>query len=86
MQNDDLISRKSLLYKMDGMKKYQSNFEDAVEMVVNEPAAEQTLCANWINRESIKGQVYCSKCGTIEKLTDSSYKSLFCPGCGMRMI
>lgn len=85
MQNDDLISRKSLLSKMDGMSKYQSNFEDAVEMVVNEPA-EQMLCANWINRESVKGQVYCSKCGTIEKVIDSNYKSPFCPGCGMRMI
>lgn len=83
---NDLISRKSLLGKMDGMDKYQSNFEDAVEMVVNEPAAEQAICAHWISREVVKGQVYCSECGTIKKLTDSNFKSPFCPGCGARMV
>ena len=39
----------------------------------------------WIDRPSTKGQVYCSECATIEKSTDSNYKSRRCPNCGAKM-
>lgn len=39
----------------------------------------------WIDRPSMKGQVYCSECATIEKSTDSNYKSQRCPNCGAKM-
>lgn len=39
----------------------------------------------WIDRPTVKGQVYCSECATIEKVTDSNYKSQYCPNCGARM-
>ena len=39
----------------------------------------------WIDRPSVKGQVYCSECATIEKVTDSNYKSRSCPNCGADM-
>lgn len=39
----------------------------------------------WIERARVKGQVYCSECGTIEKATDSNYRSRLCPACGARM-
>ena len=39
----------------------------------------------WIERAKEKGQVYCSECATIEKSTDSNYKSRCCPHCGSVM-
>lgn len=39
----------------------------------------------WIDRPSVKGQVYCSECAMIEKVTDSNYKSRSCPNCGAKM-
>lgn len=39
----------------------------------------------WIERVKEKGQVYCSECATIEKSTDSNYKSRCCPNCGAKM-
>lgn len=39
----------------------------------------------WIDRPNMKGQVYCSECATIEKQTDSNYKSRHCPNCGADM-
>ena len=41
---------------------------------------------HWIDRVAVKGEIYCSECGTIEKTTDSNYKSPFCPKCGARLI
>lgn len=39
----------------------------------------------WVARSNTKGQVYCSECGTIEKITDSNFKSTRCPNCGAKM-
>lgn len=39
----------------------------------------------WVVRSNTKGQVYCSECGTLEKITDSNFKSTHCPNCGAKM-
>lgn len=51
------------------------------------PTVEATpvVHGRWIERARVKGQVYCSECGTIEKETDSNYKSRLCPNCGSDM-
>ncbi len=40
----------------------------------------------WNERLAVKGEVYCSECGTIETQRDSNYKTRFCPNCGARMV
>lgn len=47
--------------------------------------AEEVAHGRWIDRPSVKGQVYCSECATIERSTDSNYKSRRCPSCGAKM-
>ena len=47
--------------------------------------AVEVAHGRWIDRPSMKGQVYCSECATIEKSTDSNYKSRRCPNCGAKM-
>lgn len=47
--------------------------------------AVEVVHGRWIDRPSMKGQVYCSECATIEKSTDSNYKSRRCPNCGAKM-
>ena len=44
-----------------------------------------TKHGRWNDRPAVKGQVYCSECGTVEKSTDSNYKSRRCPNCGAKM-
>ena len=39
----------------------------------------------WVARPNTKGEVYCSECGTLEKITDSNFKSTHCPNCGAKM-
>ena len=47
--------------------------------------AVEVVHGRWIDRPRTKGQVYCSECATIEKSTDSNYKSRRCPNCGAKM-
>ena len=47
--------------------------------------AVELVHGRWIDRPTVKGQVYCSECATIEKSTDSNYKSKCCPNCGAKM-
>ena len=47
--------------------------------------AVEVVHGRWIERPGVKGQVYCSECATIEKSTDSNYKSRRCPNCGAKM-
>lgn len=39
----------------------------------------------WVKRPGAKGQVYCSECGALEEITDSHFKSKYCPMCNARM-
>ena len=39
----------------------------------------------WVKRPNTKGQVYCSECASLETITDSSFKSNYCPNCGADM-
>ena len=39
----------------------------------------------WIKRKEVFGEVYCSECQTIEKTTDSNFKTPYCPWCGAKM-
>lgn len=56
-------------------------------MIKSVPAAdvEPVRHGRWIERAKVKGQVYCSECATLEKSTDSNYKSRYCPHCGAKM-
>ena len=47
--------------------------------------AVEVVHGYWIKRQRMKGQVYCSECATIEKVTDGNFKSMFCPNCGAKM-
>lgn len=47
--------------------------------------AVEVVHGHWIDRPCMTGQVYCSECATIEKSTDSNYKSKHCPNCGAKM-
>lgn len=47
--------------------------------------AEPVRHGRWIERPNTKGQVYCSECGTLEKITDNNFKSRRCPNCGAKM-
>lgn len=47
--------------------------------------AAPVVHGRWIDRPTMKGQVYCSECATLEKETDSNYRSRHCPNCGARM-
>lgn len=60
---------------------------DAEHAIINAPTvdAKEVVHGRWIDRPSVKGQVYCSECATIERSTDSNYKSRRCPSCGAKM-
>lgn len=89
----DLISRKALLsvlprfskdqvgYPLNGGISYAKTQINAAPSV----DAMEVVHGRWIDRPSMKGQVYCSECATIEKSTDSNYKSMHCPNCGAKM-
>lgn len=47
--------------------------------------AVEVVHGRWIDRPAVKGQVYCSECATLEKATDSNYRSRHCPNCGAKM-
>ena len=47
--------------------------------------AEPVQHGRWVERPNTKGQVFCSECGTLEKTTDSNFKSMHCPHCGAKM-
>lgn len=47
--------------------------------------AVEVVHGRWIDRPTMKGQVYCSECATLEKETDSNYRSRRCPHCGAKM-
>ena len=47
--------------------------------------AAPVVHGRWIDRPTVKGQVYCSECATLEKATDSNYRSRRCPNCGANM-
>lgn len=51
------------------------------------PAADvvEVVHGRWVKRPNTKGQVYCSECATLEKITDSNFRSKHCPNCGARM-
>ena len=46
---------------------------------------EEKQYAYWIDENINDGTIYCSKCGTVEKPSDSQYKSPRCPNCGAHM-
>lgn len=64
-----------------------NNKDWAVEAIGQAPAADVTELKHgqWFERANVKEQVYCSECATIEKATDSNYKSRRCPNCGAIM-
>lgn len=51
------------------------------------PAAdvEPVKHGRWIERTTTKGQVFCSECLTIQKVSDSNYRTRRCPNCGAKM-
>ena len=51
----------------------------------SECVREEVPNGRWIDRVAVKGEVYCSECGTIEAVRDSNFKTRFCPNCGARM-
>lgn len=61
--------------------------DDVLAAIAVQPTVDavEVVHGHWIDRPSMKGQVYCSECATIEKSTDSNYKSKHCPGCSARM-
>jgi hypothetical protein len=61
------------------------NFVQTVLLTAPTVDAVEVVHGRWINRPSVKGQVYCSECATIEKSTDTNYKSRICPNCGADM-
>ncbi len=70
------------------LNEYMKHFRDSVLRVISEQAtveAAPVVHGRWIDRPAVKGQVYCSECATIEKSTDSNYKSRCCPNCGAKM-
>lgn len=72
---------------------YEGNVPEAeIDRVAHAIASAPTINPDdlrprgrWVERFGIKGQVCCSECGTLEKATDSNYKSRSCPNCGARM-
>lgn len=58
-----------------------------VQDIDNAPTVDavEVVHGRWIDRPTMKGQVYCSECATLEKATDSNYRSRNCPNCGARM-
>ena len=47
--------------------------------------AVEVVHGRWIKRTEVFGEIYCSECKTIEKTTDSNFKTPFCPWCGTKM-
>lgn len=66
------------------LKMYRDSILNAIE---NTPSTKiQPLGhAQWLRRNGKDDEVYCSKCGTIEKSRDANYKSRRCPFCGVDM-
>lgn len=63
---------------------------DAIEIMAEVhymPAADvkPVMRAEWIKRSFVSSDVFCSECRTIEKNTDSNYRSRYCPHCGAKM-
>ena len=70
-----------------GNRPYAAGWNGVVNLIENAPTvdAEEVVHGRWIDRPTMKGQVYCSECATLEKETDSNYRSRHCPHCGARM-
>lgn len=69
------------------VEKRMINFDYVMQIVKEQPTieAEPVRHGRWIERPNTKGQVYCSECGTLEKITDNNFKSRRCPNCGAKM-
>lgn len=59
----------------------------AYSIIKNQPTADvqEVRHGEWKERQTHKNEVYCSECATIEKSTDTNYKSPICPNCGAKM-
>ena len=61
-----------------GIRRFDLSYLPTIE-------AEPVRHGRWVERPNTKGQVYCSECGTLEKITDSNFKSTHCPNWGAKM-
>lgn len=66
---------------------YAAGWNGVVNIIENAPTVDavEVVHGRWIDRPTVKGQVYCSECATLEKATDSNYRSRYCPNCGAKM-
>lgn len=62
------------------------NTKSGERVRLNEADVAPAVHGWWNERVGVKGEVYCSECGTIEAVRDSNYKTRFCPNCGARMV
>lgn len=55
--------------------------------IIRQPTmdAVEVVHGRWIKRTEVFGEIYCSECRTIEKTTDSNFKTPYCPWCGAKM-
>lgn len=62
-------------------------YKELLNMVEYLPTADvqEVRHGEWKERQTHKNEVYCSECATIEKSTDTNYKSPICPNCGAKM-
>lgn len=70
-----------------GQNEYVYDTNAVLDSIDAQPTieAEPVRHGRWIERPNTKGQVYCSECGTLEKITDNNFKSRRCPNCGAKM-
>lgn len=97
--NDDLISRKALLKKLDEceklVRKLTANVDDEAEMIVtlsavrkfvnNRPAvdAEPVRHARWLDDDRYFG--YGERCSACASGSTGHGRNKYCPNCGARM-
>lgn len=80
----EYIERNGLL---EWVRKFYPEEKVFASAVINAPTAnvQEVRHGEWKERQTHKNEVYCSECATIEKSTDTNYKSPICPNCGAKM-
>ena len=80
----DMLKNAALISDEDG--EYSGYYTEDVD-IESMPAADvkPVMRAEWIKRSFVSSDVFCSECRTIEKNTDSNYRSRYCPHCGAKM-
>lgn len=96
---DDYISRKEAIERFvfeHGDYIPETNFDgspvtacvkDIKQVLRSIPSADvaPVVHAKWVKRSFVNSDVFCSECRTLEKTTDSNYRSQCCPHCGAKM-